>query len=159
MTITTMNTLMMWKMVAMILIAINHMDRQTSVPTTPPLSSSITCLRPPIYFCIFTSSTSQKSPVYWFICPRVGRKRTPRQPPSLDLNFAAAASPNIYRIHLTLRPPYYAILSTLHIADALCSIRIESELQPICSRPFPPSQDGRQLIAHHSLNINISENV
>ena len=67
MTITIMTILMMWKMVAMmrvILIAIDHIGtgRQAS-PTTPPLSSSITYPYPTIYFCIFTSSTSQKSPV------------------------------------------------------------------------------------------------
>ena len=68
MTITIMTILMMWKMVAMmrvILIAIDHIGtgRQAS-PTTPPLSSSITYPYPTIYFCIFTSSTSQKSPVH-----------------------------------------------------------------------------------------------
>ena len=45
-------------MMRVILIAIDHMDRQTSVPTTPPLSSSITpsCLYSTLHPYIFAFS-------------------------------------------------------------------------------------------------------
>ena len=107
----------------MILIAINHMDRQTSVPTTPPLSSSITCLRPPIYFCIFTSSTSQKSPVYWFICPRVGRKRTPRQPPQIMITWLEFCSRSVAEyIQDPLDSPAPILCNPLNFAYCRCTL-------------------------------------